>query len=84
MTSVKTAISIQKSLFEKVDDLAREMHVSRSRVFVLAIEEYLQRYQNRQLLAEINRAYDDEPTPEETEYLERMRQQQEIMVRETW
>ena len=84
MTSVKTAISIQKSLFEKVDDLAREMNVSRSRVFVLAVEEYLQRYQNRQLLAEINRAYDDEPASEETEYLERMRQQQGKVVREEW
>ena len=84
MTSVKTAISIQKSLFEKVDDLAREMNVSRSRVFVLAVEEYLQRYQNRQLLAEINRVYDDEPASEETEYLERMRQQQGRVVREEW
>ncbi len=84
MTSVKTAISIQKSLFEKVDDLAREMNVPRSRVFVMAVEEYLQRHQNRQLLAEINRAYEDEPAPKEAEYLERMRRQQGRVVREEW
>jgi len=84
MTSVKTAISIQKSLFEKVDDLAREMNVSRSRVFVMAVEEFLQRHQNRQLLVEINQAYEDAPTPDESEYLEQMRQQQRRMVADEW
>lgn len=84
MPSVKTAISIQKSLFEKVDDLAREMNVPRSRVFVMAVEEFLQRYQNRQLLTEINQAYEDEPTPEEEEYLEQMRQQQRRVVVDEW
>ncbi len=84
MTTVKTAISIQKSLFEKVDNLAREMNVSRSRVFVMAVEEFLQRYQNQQLLAEINRAYEDAPTQDEKEYLEHMRQQQRRVVVDEW
>jgi metal-responsive CopG/Arc/MetJ family transcriptional regulator len=82
MTSVKTAISIQRSLFEKVNNLAREMDISRSRVFVMAVEEYLQRYQNRQLLAEINQAYKDSPTPDEQKYLEQMRQQQRRVIDE--
>ncbi len=80
MASARTAIFIQKSLLGKVDDLAREMKVSRSRVFAMAVEEYLQRHQNRRLLAELNRAYEDEPTPEEQEYLERMRHQQRRIV----
>ena len=84
MTSVKTAISIQKSLFEKVDNLAREMNVPRSRIFTMAVEEYLQRHQNRRLLAEINRAYEDEPSQAEREYLERMRRQQKKAVKEEW
>lgn len=84
MTTVKTAISIQKSLFEKVDNLAREMNVSRSRVFAMAVEEFLQRYQNQQLLAEINRAYEDAPTQHEKKYLEHMRQQQRRVVVDEW
>ena len=84
MASVKTAISIQKSLFEKVDNLAREMNVSRSRVFAMAVEEFLQRYQNQQLLAEINRAYEDAPIQHEKEYLEHMRQQQRRVVVDEW
>jgi predicted transcriptional regulator len=65
MEYIKTAISIQKSLFEQAEQLARQMNVPRSRVFVLALEEYLQRQQNRELLAKINAAYADEPTPAE-------------------
>ncbi len=80
MTRVKTAISIQKSLFEKVDDLVRKMNVLRSKVFVMAVEEYLRRHQNRQLLAELNQAYEDELTPEENEYLDWMRWQQKAVV----
>ena len=82
MASVKTAISIQKSLFDEVDNLARDMNVSRSRVFVMAVEEFLRRYQNSQLLEEINQAYGDSPMPDEQEYLERMRRQQRRVIDE--
>jgi len=53
MENVKTAVSIQKSLFEQAKDLARKMKVSRSRLFVLALEDYIRRQQNRELLAQI-------------------------------
>lgn len=65
MENVKTAVSIQKSLFEQAEDLARKMKVSRSRLFVLALEDYIRRQQNRELLAQINAAYADEPDPAE-------------------
>lgn len=65
MEYIKTAISVQKSLFEKADNLAHQMKVPRSRLFVLALEEYIQRQQNRELLAKINAAYADEPDPAE-------------------
>ena len=65
MKNVKTAISIQKPLFEQAEDLARKMKVSRSRLFAMALEDYLRRQQNRDLLAQINAAYADEPDPAE-------------------
>jgi metal-responsive CopG/Arc/MetJ family transcriptional regulator len=80
MANVKTAISLQQSLFEQVDALAQEVQISRSRVFVLAVEAFIQRYQNRQLLAAINEAYDDLPDPEEQSLRDRMRQQHRLMV----
>ena len=65
MEYVKTAISVKKSLFEEADELARQMKVPRSRLFVMAMEEYIRRRQNRELLEKFNAAYEDEPDPAE-------------------
>lgn len=65
MTHVKTAISLEKSLFEQIDKTAANLHVSRSRLFVMAIEEFIQRQRNCQLLDAINAAYADPPDEDE-------------------
>lgn len=59
MTTIKTAVSLQESLFEQVEDLARQLNVSRSRVVALALEEFVQRHHNRQLLEALDQAYAD-------------------------
>ena len=84
MSHVKTAISLQKTLLQKIDTLAREMDISRSRLFALAAEEFLQRYQNRQLLEAINAAYDDLPDPEEEALYQQRRHQHRRLVNEQW
>ena len=73
MGNIKTAISLQKSLFEQVDSLAREKKVSRSRLFVLALEDYLRREQNRKLVEQLNAVYADEPDPAEKALQRKMR-----------
>jgi hypothetical protein len=84
MANVKTAISIQQSLFEQAEALARELHISRSRLFALAVEDFMQRYENQRLLERINDAYADTTTPEEQALLRRMRRQQRQMVEGEW
>lgn len=42
-TSVKTAISMQKDLFQEVNRLADELHVSRSKLFVLAVQDFIKK-----------------------------------------
>ena len=84
MANVKTAISIQQSLFEQVDALARELHISRSRLFAIAVEDFMQRYENQRLLERINDAYADTTTPDEQALLRRMRRQQRQMVEGEW
>ena len=84
MPSVKTAISIQEPLFEQVKNLARELEISRSRLFVLAVEEFIQRYQNKQILNEINQAYNDLPNAIEQAHLSKMRRQHRQMVEGEW
>ncbi len=65
MATIKTAISLPDSLFEQVEDLARDLNVSRSHVVALALEEFVKRHHNRQLLDAINQAYHDEPDTDE-------------------
>lgn len=84
MGNIKTAISLNKPLFEQIEALAREMHVSRSRLFVLAAQEFLERHKNRKLLQAINDAYDDMPTAEEDELLAKMRDRHSEVVNERW
>ena len=72
---MKTAISLPQPLFEQVDALAQELQISRSRLFVLAVEAFIQRHQNRQLLEAINEAYGGLPDTEEQTLRDRMRQQ---------
>jgi metal-responsive CopG/Arc/MetJ family transcriptional regulator len=82
--NIKTAISLQKSLFEQVEALAQELKVSRSRLFVLALEDFIQRHHNQQLLEQINRAYEDLPDPAEQAFLAKMQRQHRRIVEGEW
>lgn len=57
MATIKTAISIPKKLFEAANQLAAELNISRSRLFALAVQEFIERRKNRELLGQINAVY---------------------------
>ncbi len=84
MPNVKTAISIQKSLFEQAEKVARKMKVSRSRLFALALEDYIHREQNRELLEQINAAYSGEPDATEKALRRKARSAHRRIVRGEW
>ena len=84
MANVKTAISIQQSLFEQAEVVTKEMKISRSRLFGLAVEDFIHRYQNRLLLDEINRTYADEPDTAEQERLDSTRHLHRSLVEGEW
>jgi len=65
MSGVKTAISLDEELFDKVNKLAHELHVSRSRLFTIAVKDYLKKQENQALFAQLNDAYSDHPDEEE-------------------
>ena len=83
-TTIKTAISIQKSLFEQAESLAQELNVSRSQLFGLAIETYVKNHQNQILLQEINKAYSDEQDTNDKIRLSKMRKHHRKIVRDKW
>ena len=84
MATVKTAISIQKSLFDQVNSLAEELHMPRSQLFVLAVEEFIERYHNRQMLETLNEIYADAPDPDEDALREGMRRGHKQLVEGQW
>ncbi len=84
MESIKTAISIDKSLFTQANALAHKMKVSRSRLFVIALEDYMRQQENRKLLEEVNAVYANEPSGEEKELLRKMRKSSRRLVEGQW
>ncbi len=82
MPNIKTAISIEKPIFEKMDVLAKNLKISRSRVFALAAQEFIQRHKNIELLKSLNDAYDD--LPESEPIVAEMRSNHYKMVKDQW
>ena len=82
MASIKTAISIEKPLFEQINILARDLKISRSRLFALAVEEFIQRHKNSDLLETLNKVYSD--LPESETILPGMRSKHYEMVKDKW
>ena len=50
MANVKTAISIDEPLFEEINELAHEMAISRSHLFSVAAQEFIQKHKSLKLL----------------------------------
>jgi predicted transcriptional regulator len=85
MPGVKTAISLNEELFLKVNQLADDLHISRSKVFTMAVQDYVKKQENQALLARLNEAYEDSPDEEERKISKSMRRKQKRLIeRESW
>lgn len=63
-TNVKVGVSVGRDLAEEADALAREMGVTRSRLYSMALRDFMRRRENAGLLEKLNEAY-VEPEPED-------------------
>ena len=84
MQAVKTAISIEKSLFDQAEEIASTMNVSRSRLFVIALQDFIDHRKNKELLTQINEAYVDEPDATEQTLRSKSRRQHRRIVGGEW
>jgi len=84
MQAIKTAISIEKNLFDQAENIARTMKVSRSKLFVIALQDFIEHQKNKELLAQINAAYSDEPDTTEQTLRRKSRQQHRRIVGREW
>lgn len=82
MPNIKTAISIEQPIFEQMDVLAKNLKVSRSRLFAIAAREFIQRHNNIELLKLLNDAYKDVPKSEPM--VNMMRSNHYKMVKDQW
>lgn len=84
MQAIKTAISIEKNLFDQAEIIARTMKVSRSKLFVIALQDFIEHQKNKEMLAQINAAYDDEPDANEQAIRKKVRHQHRRIVEGEW
>jgi metal-responsive CopG/Arc/MetJ family transcriptional regulator len=57
---MKTAISLPNDLFYAADSLASRFGLSRSELYARAIAEYVAKYQDEQITAQLNKVFADE------------------------
>ena len=69
MPAIKTAISIDEDLYKKVKDLSSRLNMSKSQIFSQAVEYFIDKKNNLELLKKINELYSTELNEVDTEYL---------------
>jgi len=58
--TMKTAISLPDSVFAEAEALAKELGLSRSELYAKALQAYLQKYNQNQILNKLNQVYSEE------------------------
>ena len=76
MSKVKTAISLDADLFKAVEQAAKEMNVSRSRIFAMAVKAFLEHKRNQALLEALNQAYAEAWTEDEERQFQALKRRQ--------
>jgi hypothetical protein len=82
--TVKTAISIDRTLFQEAEAMAGEMKVSRSRLVGLALAEFLKRHRARTMLDQLNAVYAGASPDEPAEAAKLRRASHRRRVEGTW
>jgi metal-responsive CopG/Arc/MetJ family transcriptional regulator len=81
---MKTAISIDDGLLQEADDTARRLGVSRSRLFALAVSDFLEHQRREQMLARLNQVYADHAEPTNRRLLKGIKATVRRTVKERW
>ena len=66
---MKTAISLPDLLFEKAEETASYLGIPRSKLFALALEEFIERHNGKMITEKINAVYEKIDQSEFDQYL---------------
>ena len=69
MATVRTAVAVPQDVHEQADVAAKQMAVSRSAFYTLALRQLLERMETQRMIGQINEAYGDGLTEEEERVL---------------
>src|SRR2546423_909815 len=81
---MKTAISLDDALLRKADETARQMGMSRSRLFALAIGDFLRVRRREQILKQLNEVYSSAVEPAEKRLLKGIKAKVRPTVKDRW
>jgi hypothetical protein len=81
---MKTAISIDDGLLREADETARLLGLSRSRLFALAVGDFLEGQRKEQMLRRLNEVYANGLEPAEKGLLKGFRAKARRTVNERW
>ena len=84
MAKIKTTISLKESLVEQADAIAEEMGISRNRLFSVAVEQFVVRYQNQKILGALNDVYRDGPRDSEQQLLHEAKLKYQQRFEDEW
>ncbi|MBA3943382.1 MAG: hypothetical protein H0X37_02330 [Herpetosiphonaceae bacterium] len=73
MAQVKTGVSLDAELFTAAEQLAQELHLTRSGLYARALHELIERERSQELLKGLNAEYSDQLDPEDEALLRGVR-----------
>lgn len=84
MSSIQTTITIEQTLHEEVKVTAKELHLSRSKLYSLAVEHFLRRYKSLKLRENLDTVYRNDLFTEDELFQEQIEEELEkLWVGET-
>lgn len=84
MSNIKTAVSIKESLFKEAETLAKKLEISRSKLFAVALENFIRQQENRELLKKINEVHSQVFSPDEESYRKQIRDYRRRSLEDEW
>ena len=81
---MKTAISLDGNLLQKADETARALGLTRSRLFSLALEDYLRRMQQQRMIEQLDQVYSEPTQPSEARTAKRMKVKFRSTIKDRW
>ena len=82
--TMKTAISVEDELLLEADRFAQRIGVSRSRLFSLAVRDYLGRRRQEELLERLNEVYGGARDNEEARTTRQMKAKFRRVIQDRW